>query len=86
MDLMSLYQLAINSGVVSPLATRKVHVHAMNGFEMPLPVAVCSGLVNPLAPRKGEEEALTAYGMKIVVRSLVPVTKTVLTYADGIRG
>ncbi|GKE40624.1 putative reverse transcriptase domain-containing protein, partial [Tanacetum coccineum] len=45
-------KLAINSGVVSPLATRKVHVHAMNGFEMPLPVAVCSGLVNPLAPRK----------------------------------
>ncbi|GKA43116.1 hypothetical protein Tco_0735776 [Tanacetum coccineum] len=44
--------LAINSGVVSPLATRKVHVHAMNGFDMPLPVAVCSGLVNPLAPRK----------------------------------
>ncbi|GJS18385.1 hypothetical protein Tco_0412857 [Tanacetum coccineum] len=28
MDLMSLYQLAIHSGVVSPLATRKVHVHA----------------------------------------------------------
>ncbi|GJU74693.1 hypothetical protein Tco_1266098 [Tanacetum coccineum] len=49
-----LKQLAINSGVVSPLATRKVHVHAMNGFEMPLPVAVCSGLVNPLAPRKGK--------------------------------
>ncbi|GJT68515.1 hypothetical protein Tco_1019995 [Tanacetum coccineum] len=52
MDLMSLYQLAIYSGVVSPLATRKVHVHAINGFDMPLPVAVCSGLVNPLAPRK----------------------------------
>ncbi|GJU33229.1 hypothetical protein Tco_1176818 [Tanacetum coccineum] len=27
---------------------------AMNGFDMPLPVAVCSGLVNPLAPRKGK--------------------------------
>ncbi|GJW24733.1 hypothetical protein Tco_0038544 [Tanacetum coccineum] len=27
MDLMSLYQLAINSGVVSSLATRKVYVH-----------------------------------------------------------
>ncbi|GJY87402.1 ribonuclease H-like domain-containing protein [Tanacetum coccineum] len=26
---------------------------AINGFDMPLPVAVCSGLVNPLAPRKG---------------------------------
>ncbi|GJX17807.1 hypothetical protein Tco_0218639 [Tanacetum coccineum] len=25
---------------------------AINGFDMPLPVAVCSGLVNPLAPRK----------------------------------
>ncbi|GJW74721.1 hypothetical protein Tco_0134091 [Tanacetum coccineum] len=48
------FQLAIYSGVVSPLATRKVHVHAINGFDMPLPVAVCSGLVNPLAPRKGK--------------------------------
>ncbi|GJY80090.1 hypothetical protein Tco_0492841 [Tanacetum coccineum] len=27
---------------------------AINGFDMPLPVAVCSGLVNPLAPRKGK--------------------------------
>ncbi|GJR75771.1 putative ribonuclease H-like domain-containing protein [Tanacetum coccineum] len=27
---------------------------AINGFDMPLPVAVCSGLVNPLAPRKAE--------------------------------
>ncbi|GKG17387.1 hypothetical protein Tco_0362344 [Tanacetum coccineum] len=27
MDLMSLYQLAINSGVVSSLATRKVYIH-----------------------------------------------------------
>ncbi|GJS49460.1 hypothetical protein Tco_0599581 [Tanacetum coccineum] len=45
---------AIHSGVVSPLASRKVHVHAINGFDMPLPVAICSGLVNPLAPRKGK--------------------------------
>ncbi|GKB29259.1 hypothetical protein Tco_0868660 [Tanacetum coccineum] len=29
------------------------HQKAINGFDMPLPVAVCSGLVNPLAPRKG---------------------------------
>ncbi|GJY28588.1 chaperone protein ClpC1, chloroplastic [Tanacetum coccineum] len=28
------------------------HQKAINGFDMPLPVAVCSGLVNPLAPRK----------------------------------
>ncbi|GJV95090.1 hypothetical protein Tco_1546667 [Tanacetum coccineum] len=28
--------------------------YAINGFDMPLPVAVCSGLVNPLAPRKGK--------------------------------
>ncbi|GKE77499.1 hypothetical protein Tco_1543619, partial [Tanacetum coccineum] len=27
---------------------------AINGFDMPLPVAVYSGLVNPLAPRKGK--------------------------------
>ncbi|GJQ91959.1 hypothetical protein Tco_0003098 [Tanacetum coccineum] len=27
---------------------------AINGFDMPLPVAVCSRLVNPLAPRKGK--------------------------------
>ncbi|GJU08945.1 hypothetical protein Tco_1125375 [Tanacetum coccineum] len=45
----SLFQLAIYSGVVSPLATRK-----LNRIDMPLPVAVCSGLVNPLAPRKGK--------------------------------
>ncbi|GJR62982.1 hypothetical protein Tco_1505144, partial [Tanacetum coccineum] len=32
-------------GVLTP-------VRAINGFDMPLPVAVCSGLVNPLAPRK----------------------------------
>ncbi|GJR41181.1 hypothetical protein Tco_1216865 [Tanacetum coccineum] len=30
------------------------HQKAINGFDMPLPVAVCSGLVNPLAPRKGK--------------------------------
>ncbi|GKE10255.1 hypothetical protein Tco_1413806 [Tanacetum coccineum] len=30
------------------------HQKAINGFDMPLPVAVCSGLVNPLAPRKVE--------------------------------
>ncbi|GJT78284.1 retrotransposon protein, putative, ty3-gypsy subclass [Tanacetum coccineum] len=34
-------------GVLTP-------VRAINGFDMPLPVAVCSGLVNPLAPRKGK--------------------------------
>ncbi|GJT30243.1 hypothetical protein Tco_0910518 [Tanacetum coccineum] len=31
------------------------HQKAINGFDMPLPVAVCSGLVNPLAPRKGTD-------------------------------
>ncbi|GKA64552.1 hypothetical protein Tco_0764259 [Tanacetum coccineum] len=33
------------------------HQKAINGFDMPLPVAVCSGLVNPLAPRKGADYA-----------------------------
>ncbi|GJT90828.1 hypothetical protein Tco_1079673 [Tanacetum coccineum] len=47
MDLMSLYQLAINSGVASPLATRKVHVHGR------LKTISTLRLVNPLAPRKG---------------------------------
>ncbi|GJZ84237.1 hypothetical protein Tco_0649576 [Tanacetum coccineum] len=31
------------------------HQKAINGFDMPLPVAVCSGLVNPLAPRKASK-------------------------------
>ncbi|GJY17068.1 gag-pol polyprotein [Tanacetum coccineum] len=34
------------------------HQKAINGFDMPLPVAVCSGLVNPLAPRK---ETVSSY-------------------------
>ncbi|GJR37491.1 hypothetical protein Tco_1213175 [Tanacetum coccineum] len=33
-------------------------IKAINGFDMPLPVAVCSGLVNPLAPRKDFEKSL----------------------------
>ncbi|GJX14449.1 reverse transcriptase domain-containing protein [Tanacetum coccineum] len=32
---------------------RSATLTTINGFDMPLPVAVCSGLVNPLAPRKG---------------------------------
>ncbi|GJU73901.1 hypothetical protein Tco_1265306, partial [Tanacetum coccineum] len=32
------------------------HQQAINGFDVPLPVAICSGLVNPLAPRKGSEK------------------------------
>ncbi|GKA02270.1 hypothetical protein Tco_0674935 [Tanacetum coccineum] len=30
------------------------HQKAINGCDMPLPLADCSGLVNPLAPRKGK--------------------------------
>ncbi|GKE21909.1 hypothetical protein Tco_1433421 [Tanacetum coccineum] len=41
---------AINSGVVSPLATRKVHVHGR--LKTISTLTVCSELVNPLAPRK----------------------------------
>ncbi|GJU46487.1 reverse transcriptase domain-containing protein [Tanacetum coccineum] len=54
--------LAINSRVVSPLASRKVHVHAMNGFDMPLPVAVCSGLANA---------SVQYYGALITIQFLV---------------
>ncbi|GJT17228.1 hypothetical protein Tco_0875934 [Tanacetum coccineum] len=43
---------AINSGVASPLATRKVHVHGR--LKTISTLTVCSGLVNPLAPRKGK--------------------------------
>ncbi|GJY93857.1 hypothetical protein Tco_0509639 [Tanacetum coccineum] len=50
MDLIVSSTLAINLWSCRILlATSK----AINGFDMPLPVAVCSGLVNPLAPRKG---------------------------------
>ncbi|GJR35935.1 retrovirus-related pol polyprotein from transposon TNT 1-94 [Tanacetum coccineum] len=35
------------------------HQKAINGFDIPLPVAVCSGLVNPLAPRKVFWESLS---------------------------
>ncbi|GJT14716.1 hypothetical protein Tco_0873422 [Tanacetum coccineum] len=72
-----LKQLAINSGVVSPLATRKVHVHAMNGFEMPLPVAVCSGLVNPLAPRKAPSPSVIHPRLLTLQTSLLPNTSYV---------
>ncbi|GJZ28244.1 hypothetical protein Tco_0572891 [Tanacetum coccineum] len=53
MDLMSLYQLAIYSGVVSLLATRKVHVHGRLKTTSSLST-LNIGLVNPLAPRKGK--------------------------------
>ncbi|GJW98592.1 hypothetical protein Tco_0180400 [Tanacetum coccineum] len=46
------FQLAINSGVVSSLATRKVYVHGQ--LRTISTLTVCSGLVNPLAPRKGK--------------------------------
>ncbi|GJV11420.1 hypothetical protein Tco_1352961 [Tanacetum coccineum] len=36
----------------STLVCEDCGFNAINGFDMPLPVAVCSGLVNPLAPRK----------------------------------
>ncbi|GJW05778.1 hypothetical protein Tco_1568201 [Tanacetum coccineum] len=94
MDLMSLYQLAINSGVVSPLATRKVYVHAINGFDMPLPVAVCSGLVNPLAPRKVnslvqkiDSQASDLKAHKLVFKEVVgKLVKKVKELEDKLKG
>ncbi|GKB81897.1 ribonuclease H-like domain-containing protein [Tanacetum coccineum] len=38
------------------------HQKAINGFDMPLPVAVCSGLVNPLAPRKANSSLKSVDG------------------------
>ncbi|GKC84927.1 retrovirus-related pol polyprotein from transposon TNT 1-94 [Tanacetum coccineum] len=37
---------------IAPCSLQHPFETAMNGFEMPLLIAVCSGLVNPLAPRK----------------------------------
>ncbi|GJW83130.1 hypothetical protein Tco_0156275 [Tanacetum coccineum] len=42
------------------------HQKAINGFDMPLPVAVCSGLVNPLAPRKGKFHGGLIYHVTLV--------------------
>ncbi|GJZ44051.1 hypothetical protein Tco_0591306 [Tanacetum coccineum] len=76
MDLMSLYQLAIYSGVVSPLATRKVH---KRDFDLPLPVkAFTQGLVNPLAPRKGNHAWIDKPCQLFVLENLAFTTKHIL--------
>ncbi|GJW46332.1 hypothetical protein Tco_0077978 [Tanacetum coccineum] len=46
------------------------HQKAINGFDMPLPVAVCSGLVNPLAPRKVHLIEIVDYYEKKMARKL----------------
>ncbi|GJT27869.1 transport protein Sec23-like protein [Tanacetum coccineum] len=66
---------AINFGVVSPLATRKQTITAMNGFDMPLLVAVCSRLVNPLAPRKEQTTSFLVSDFSFLEDSVEALTQ-----------
>ncbi|GJT03528.1 hypothetical protein Tco_0824697 [Tanacetum coccineum] len=75
MDLMSLYQLAINSGVVSSLATRKVYVHGLKskkdaGMDE---VLDCFLLDGPLAGLPDYSRALSSFPFLFIMLAAVVV-------------